>query len=69
MKVAAVDPQEPLTGETLLPNVKPNERTAKEVIELSRELWGREWKEDEETDNQKTGKGSQSSVKNEELAV
>ena len=32
MKVAAVDPQEPLTGETLLPNVKLNERTAKEVI-------------------------------------
>jgi hypothetical protein len=48
MKVAAVEPQEPLTGETLLPNVKPSESTAKEVTELSRELWGREWVEDEE---------------------
>jgi len=48
MKVAAVEPQEPLTGETLLPDTNGNELMAKKVIALSRELWGREYVEEEE---------------------
>lgn len=46
MKAAAVEPQEPLTGETLLPDSPPNETTAKQAIAQSREWWGREWTEE-----------------------
>lgn len=47
MKVAAVEPQEPLTGETLLPDASGSEATAKKVVTASRKQWGREWQEDE----------------------
>ncbi len=47
MKVAAVEPQEPLTGETLLPDISGSEAMAKKVIATSRTKWGREWQEDE----------------------
>ena len=47
MKVAAVEPQEPLTGETLLPDTGGSEAVAKKVVTASRKQWGREWEEDE----------------------
>ncbi len=47
MKVAAVEPQEPLTGETLLPDTNGNEAVAKKVIAASHKQWGREWQENE----------------------
>ena len=71
MKVAAVEPQEPLTGETLLPDTGGSEAVAKKVVTASRKQWGREWQEDEkpEDNNSKknTLKGNTEPSKNEKL--
>lgn len=50
MKVAAVEPQEPLTGETLLPDTNGSEMVASRVIAESRKHWATEWQDDEEVD-------------------
>jgi hypothetical protein len=61
MKVAAVEPQEPLTGETLLPSTKGSEARANEVIAASRKVYGREWKEQPATANKSRSSKSNTS--------
>lgn len=69
MKVAAVEPQEPLTGETLLPDASGSEPRAEAVISSSRKLWGREWEDDDEEPETKPAKTSKTRSVSDETAA
>jgi len=57
MKIAAIEPQEPLSGETVvLPKNEASEERAEEVARESREQWAVEYEEDVEVEAKQHGK-------------